>query len=249
MEERELSLKVLEEIKDKKISPKPKWNFLLKSYTMWALFGLAIVIGSLSTSIILFLVFNSRIPEELTWLQHLVILFPYFWVIVLVIFLFIAWFNFSHTEKGYRYNSYVVILASVLISLIFGSSIYILGGAEDLEELFYSKIPIYKILIHSQDRILIDQDNGRIAGIARDVNTTYLILQDFSGKVWIVSYPTSTPPFKSGNRLLVYGEKISEEEFRAKLIQALHVKKRNRDMLLAPGTQVPSGPLPILEIK
>jgi hypothetical protein len=232
MEEKELSIKVLEAIKSKKITPKPKWNFLLKSYTLWLLSAAAIAVGSVATSVVLFLVLDSNIPKELSSAQQLVLAVPYFWVALLAAFLLIAWFNFSHTAKGYRYSAYIIILSSILVSLIFGASIYTLGGAERLESMFYTNVPIYQALMHTQGKVWIDERHGRIAGIAQNVAANYLVLKDFKGNIWMVSYPTTTPPFRPGSRLIIYGQDVGGKIFEAKIIQSFYAKKYNQAKFL-----------------
>ena len=44
---------VIDKIKKDHIKPKPKWEFLLKDYTLYALFALLLIIGGLTVSVII----------------------------------------------------------------------------------------------------------------------------------------------------------------------------------------------------
>ena len=85
---KDLSQKVLEEIKDKKIEPKAKWQFLLKDSFVWILFGLSIFVGALATAAAIFNIKFSdwdiydRAPGgRFSFVMEVL---PYFWVIILL---------------------------------------------------------------------------------------------------------------------------------------------------------------------
>ena len=149
MKNKKISQEVLNKIKDKNIKPKPKWKFLVREYLMWIFFGLAVFVGSLAVSIIIFIL------THIGWSGHMFKLgfllnIPYFWILILLIFLFLAYYNFKHTKNGYQYNPYMVVVLSVLISIVLGSVMYGLGQGEKMERMFYKGIPIYRQMIHKQ---------------------------------------------------------------------------------------------------
>lgn len=222
MGEKNLSQKVLESIKAKHIQPIPKWEFLLKSYTIWTLFGLGIIFGSIATSIILFIALSSHLPEDLTFYQKIILTLPYFWIAILAVFTFIAYYNFRNIKQGYRHNPYLVLIMSVLISVVAGSTIYASGGAEKLEEVFYAHLPLYQRIMHQEGKMLVDSEYGRIAGLAEKVELRSFLVRDFYGRLWIVTYPTTTPKIHVGNRLIIYGKKLSDNEFKAEIIRTLY---------------------------
>src|SRR3989339_675703 len=97
-----LAQKIIHTIEDKKITPRPRWKFLLKNYSLWTLFGIATVIGSLAVSIIIFLLRHNEweyLPHNNIWITMFSII-PLFWVIVLIIFVALASYNIRHTNKG-----------------------------------------------------------------------------------------------------------------------------------------------------
>jgi len=87
MNKENLKNKILEEIKEKDISPKPRWQFLLKDYCIWVLGGISIFIGGIAFSLIVFVLMNSD-WESYRYLsngffEHLVKMAPYLWIMVL----------------------------------------------------------------------------------------------------------------------------------------------------------------------
>jgi len=146
---KDISQKVLKTIKDKKIKPKSKLGFSIKEYLFWLVFVLSVFIGSFAVSITIFMINRDCLGRKLVLLN-----IPYFWILILLIFLFLAYFNFKHTKKGYQYNSYLIIVISILISIVFGSVIYMFGQAEKTERMFYQKVPIYRKMMHYESKIM-----------------------------------------------------------------------------------------------
>jgi len=54
-----LSGEVLEKIQQEKIKPKPKWEFTLKNIILGAVFSLSVIIGSLISSVLIYMLVNS----------------------------------------------------------------------------------------------------------------------------------------------------------------------------------------------
>jgi len=147
--DKNISQKALKTIRDKKIKPKSKLEFSIKEYLFWLVFVLSVFIGSFAVSIIIFMVNRGGLGRQSALLNV-----PYFWIIVLLIFLFLAYFNFKHTKKGYRYNPYLVVVTSVLISIVFGFVIYGFDQAERTDRMLYQKVPIYRKMIHYESNIM-----------------------------------------------------------------------------------------------
>ncbi|MDX9893686.1 MAG: hypothetical protein RB292_04750 [Patescibacteria group bacterium] len=205
---------ILEKIKQRHIIPKPKWEFLLKDYVTWVIFALAIIIGSLATAVIIFVAnyTNWRYYEpELGTLKGLLISLPYFWLAIMVIFLVIAFYNLKHTKKGYKFNIFLIALSSIIISISLGGLIYAAGFGEKLEDIFYRRIPFYQQFLHQRGRLLINPEQGRLAGVVIEVQPEYITVRDFHGQLWKIA--TTTQNFYIGNRVLLRGKKISEAEF------------------------------------
>ena len=237
-----LTQKILEKIKEDKIEPKPKWQFLIKAYSIWVFFGLSVLIGSLSFAVMIFIIFNDATFELLkdNWLKNILQTLPYFWIALLVVFIFIAYFNLKHTKTGYRINPYGLIALSIVASLLLGSLIYAFGDAQMIEKITYNKIPLYKNLANRQAQIWVEPQNGRLGGVIMEVSISdnKFELRDFRGQSWVIiiqenaiqSQQIPEPEFikvpcpkrncqkpytriRIGDRVGLIGEQLTAEEF------------------------------------
>lgn len=207
MNEQSSGEKILEKIKQAHIKPKPRWEFLLKNCVIWALFIISILIGSLSFGIMIFMFKNNCLQHFINTsgvFQKFLIGLPYFWLLILIAFIAIAFYNFKHTNKGYRHNPLFIVSAGILLSIIIGSIVYAIGGSEKLEDIFYRKMPFYQKMMKFQGRMLFDPQKGRVPGIVIEINKDYIKIQDFMGKIHSIS--TSTDQFVIGQRIIIYGK-------------------------------------------
>lgn len=216
----DLGKNILEKIKENHLKPKPRWEFLLKNYVMWAIFIIAILIGSQATGVIIFM------AKHTDWQYHsaingpakeIMINLPYFWLIILATFAAVAYYNLKHTKKGYRYNPFVVFGASIIISIVLGLGIYTFGGGENLEEIFYQRFPFYREMMRYQGKMMINPNDGRIAGVVIGVKDNLVIIEDFNGKIWEIV--TSTPSFVPGQRVNIIGRMLPGQQFETYMIK------------------------------
>ncbi|NIA02093.1 MAG: hypothetical protein GWP15_01790, partial [Nitrospirae bacterium] len=148
MSKKDLSKSVLDKIKKDHIKPKPKWGFLLKDYVFWGLFGLCIAIGGLVASMMIFKLtirdwdLHRQFGENF-FTFHMRAM-PFFWLILLTGFIFVADYNFKHTKKGYRYSLPLVVIGTILASIILGFALFGAGVAKRMDEKALENLPFYK---------------------------------------------------------------------------------------------------------
>lgn len=219
----QLSKSIIGKIKKKDLKPTPKWVFLLKRSFVWGLFGISVLFGSLAIGMIFFQVRDagwdiySQMDEGLA--EFVLLALPYFWIILMIGFLVLAYYDFRHTKKGYRYNIFAIIGLSLLISLVLGSTLYASGFSEKIEN-FFQEIPHYEKL-HFGKRILWQRpDQGLLAGtIIRVQKDKIIILQDFKKRPWEVdAKDAKIKPgvrLEKGQRVRMIGEKLDDHEFKA----------------------------------
>lgn len=218
MTDKDLSQKVLDVIHESHIRPKPKWEFLLKDYVIWGLFFLIILIGALSVSVIIFMA-RHDLPyvsgEVKIWLLSL----PYFWLVLMALFLLIAYYNFKHTNHGYRHNPYAIFFLSFILSIFLGSVFYTIGGARELEEICYRHLPMYQVMMDKHGQMWIEVSQGKLAGTILEVKPENIRLESFDDKVWLVWLPLENQiKFADGMRVRVFGQQLSDDEFQAQII-------------------------------
>jgi len=221
---------ILDQIKKAHIRPKPKWEFLLKNYAIWAIFGIGVFIGSLATSVIIFMINHTNYVADEGFLNQVLINLPYFWFVILAIFIMAAMYNLKHTKKGYKYSIVVVVLISVVISLILGTAVYAVGGGEKLEDTFYKKVPVYKKI----QEMKIEHFNklkDRLGGEVIRSDGEVIIIKDSRGQ--FIKIPTTTLKFRPGQRIKMIGHKKNGEfnprEFKPWFKPAGHLKIKMKE--------------------
>jgi hypothetical protein len=220
----EISDKILQTIKDRKIIPTSKLRFLLKNY-LWAIFAFVMVVfGSLAFSVLIFYLKNEDWElygrAGFSKLNIMLLAIPYFWILLSILFLLVAYYNFRHTQFGYRQRFSVIVLAYFSISLFLGSGAYFLGAGRQLEGLFFNNnLVFYGQLMEKRQEIWNKPEKGLIAGqiIFVDLNNNELQIIDPVEKVWLVDIShTRIPPFVNLNfsqRIRVIGKILSENNF------------------------------------
>ena len=88
LEDKDFNQNILEKIKAEKISPKPKWQFLLKNSLIWTLGAFSLILGAISTSLVFYMMTgeDSGIGRGPNVLEALFFVIPFFWIICLTIF-------------------------------------------------------------------------------------------------------------------------------------------------------------------
>jgi len=246
--------KILEKIKEDHIKPKPRWEFLLKNYVTWAIFVIAILIGSQATGVMIFMINHTEWEDYIQqegFLQQILINLPFFWLIFLIIFIAVAFYNIKHTKKGYQHSPLIIVLLSIIISLAIGTIVYATGGGEKLEDIFYRRVGFYQQIMRHGGRMFIDQEKGRIAGVIIEVNPNSVIVEDFQGNIWEIV--TSTEKFIPGQRIHIFGKFLSNQQFEAYIIKPLFrpfrpPKDPCLDSQICPLPPAPLPPMPIPEM-
>lgn len=180
---------ILKNIEDKKIKPKSKWVFLAKDYLVWGLFVLATLVGAMAISVIIFII-NDNDWDIYKYLQksiwaYFLILMPYFWIIILGILSFLAYFNYTHTRKGYLLNPYLVIFGSILFSIILGWALFAVGASQKIDKIFAQKIPYYKNTEMYKNVFWNNPAKGLLAGEIIQINdSNSFLLRDLEDNSW-----------------------------------------------------------------
>ncbi|MEA3272642.1 MAG: hypothetical protein U9P90_03155 [Patescibacteria group bacterium] len=228
-----LSDKILEKIKETRIAPKSRWKFLLKNYLVWASGILFLIIGSMSVAVIIYIVRNndwdisSQITNSLA--KFILITLPYFWIIFLIIFSVVIYFNFKQTKRGYKYPSYVIVLGVALISVVFGTMFYNVGLGQAIENVVSEKVPIYRNHLDLRAKVWDQPEKGLLRGVVEKVNEENLHIKNFEGKIWVIKNKLRKENFnfKKGEHLKILGEKINDENFDANDIRPFLKKRKN----------------------
>lgn len=219
MSEKNISQEVLDKIKGSK--PKPKWKFLLKEYLVWFLGIISLILGALAFSTILYMFLHNDwdIYESVSGslLGFIFYNLPYFWLIFLAIFIYVAHYYIRHTKSGYKFQFYKIIISSVAISIIFGSFFYNFGVGQAIDNLVAAKVPFYGKFINPRQQIWLKTDKGLLAGIIVQGDGYSYTVRDINGNEWRVFIEDKDIPFEPslGQPIRCLGEKIDDNTFEA----------------------------------
>ncbi|MDI6777883.1 MAG: hypothetical protein QMD77_01720 [Patescibacteria group bacterium] len=205
--------KVLCKIREEKIEPKPRWQFLLKDYFVWSAFVSAVVVGGLAFCVAFSLTVDNDWDIykylKISPVQHFLISLPYVWLILIILFLGLAFYNYKHTKGGYRRGTFVILGLSVVGSVILGSIFHSLGMGRKIDKIFARNLPLYQ-KIHcccNRKGIWSQPEKGLLGGrILKVKEENEFDMEDFSGIVWQIEKNNQT--FMRGPVLIIENEEV-----------------------------------------
>jgi len=222
--ENNLSKEILGKIAEEGIKPKPRWQFLLKDYSIWASGVLALVIGGLAMAVVIYLLrYNDwSVYSQITdsFINFILLTMPYFWLLFLGIFILIVNYNLKHTKKGYKYPLPMIVGATIFISILMGGLFYKVGLGQAIDDILGEKAPLYTKLFNRQIEMWNNPEKGRLIGmvVSKDTDTTFLLL-DRSRDEWkiLVSSTRTIKPetIEIGCPVKVLGKVQGEFVFKA----------------------------------
>ena len=229
---KEITNKVFEKIKKEDIRPDARWKFLLKDYLVWGLFASSIIIGALAVATI---IFGIRIGD---WDVHrqlaggpikfLIMTLSYFWLLIFVAFISVAYYNFKHTKKGYKYNIFTIVGISLLATLLLGGFAYSVGLGEKLENSLVRRAPFYKGMEHRRESMWNQQERGVLAGKILEVRESDFDLEDIKKMKWQVFMDKAEVMpmviLEDGKMVGIFGKKMDDNTFEAHKIMPFKKK-------------------------
>ena len=248
MSDNNVSQDTLKKIKNKDIKPKPRWHFLLKDYVVWIFGFISLLVGSLSFSVVLYMLVNndwdiySNISNSL-W-QFILTPLPYFWLLFLLIFIGVAYYNFRHTKGGYKIAVHKLIAGSIIFSILFGSFLYKIGVAQTMDGLVIGNEYFYKKVINRRAGAWSQPDKGLLAGVLIYVeDEEHVTVKGLDGELWQVDVTEAELPLlpvEISMPLKIIGEVQGDNIFKAKAIFPMKGMRFMKDK---------GGPHSMLDIK
>jgi len=222
------SKKLIEKIKKEDIKPLPRWRFTLRNTLIITGFIIAVLLGGLAFSIVLFAIqqtdFNLVSHLSHSALELFLGILPIVWIVLLIVALLLAMYGIRHSRRGYKFTLARQLGFSVALSILLGTLFFITGGAQRLERAFDVHLSIYESINEKKINLWMHPEEGRLAGRIEQVRNGMLQLTDFNGKSWRVEYDESTfiPPvvlLEIGEQVKLLGEKLNGNRFDAKEIR------------------------------
>ncbi|MFA5878245.1 MAG: hypothetical protein WC845_02675 [Candidatus Staskawiczbacteria bacterium] len=223
----EISEKVIQDIEEKKIHPRPRWYFLMGRYSTFSLFVFSIVFGALSVATILFMLFDYDRDISQYFgrglFKDILISIPYLWIVLFVFFILSADYNLRRTPRGYRFELHKIILLNLFLSILVGTGLFCFGFDSEIDDLVSRNVPFYENLIYNKDDIWVFPEKGLLSGeVIQIIGPGSFTLRDFHGYVWRVNEegldPSDFRYIHEGAKLKLIGEQTGEGIFDVKII-------------------------------
>lgn len=192
-----LSENVIKKIKNDHIVPAARWHFLLKNYSLWGAFFFAVILGSLSFSVVVEMLAKGdwEISKHLgmSLFGFLLMVMPYFWLIFMLMLIVLAYFDWKYTKNSYHFKTYYVIMGSFGASIIFGMLFYSLGLGKKIDKLMANSIPYYqKSKEDSHREMWFQPDKGLLTGEVEEIDDAgNIVIMDNNGQEWQIQNENS----------------------------------------------------------
>jgi hypothetical protein len=221
------SSKLIEKIKQENIKPLPRWLFRLKNMAALSVFVLAVILGAIAFSVVLFAIqqidFNLVVHMRHSWFEMLLGLLPFFWIISLIISLIAAIVGIKNSKKGYKFSSLKLVGFSAALSILAGTLFFMGGGAKWLEHAFSTNVSLYESIQEKKAKLWMMPEEGYLSGTILSINDSIFILKDFNDEEWKIEYNdidmAPVVNFVEGEKIKIMGEMKSAHEFKAKKIR------------------------------
>jgi hypothetical protein len=222
----DLSNRILKEIEQRRLKPRPAFYFLAKRSMFWSLALGAIMLGGLSVALGLFVIGDffatgGRNANDMPF-DDLMPLLPVLWLVCFAALIASAYIGFANTRSGYRYRPRTVIAAAVASSVILGAALHQAEAGRLLHETLSRWIPAYRDYTYVPYAEWSRPDAGYLGGEVQSVAGETMQLEDFQGKLWTVDISQATvkfsdPLIEEGD-VAIRGERTGPETFRARII-------------------------------
>lgn len=218
-----LADKILDTIQKEHIEPKPRWQFLLKDWVVWALALLSVILGSHAFGILLFKLSRNGfefIAPQHSKFSYYIETIPYIWIVLLIIFIAVVWYNVRHTKKGYKYQTVTILFGAILASMILGTLLYVNGTSKRFDDDLTKRFPKLQERIDGHAQFWNNPDEGRLMGRITEITPERTFMLDAFGQEWEVINTNPASSFLPQENLFVHvtGEKINETQFEAEQI-------------------------------
>jgi len=186
-ENKDISQIALERIKESGIKPISKNVFNLKRVLFWSLVGFSVVIGVISFSSTLSILFHND------WYLYNKLGFgfifkslPYFWFIFLVIFAGLGEFYYRKTLFGYRHRMILIVGVYVSVTIFFGFILHLVGMGERIEQSLFENVPMYHFVVFDRDEFWSNPKEGFISGRIISTAGDSITIVDLNSNIWII---------------------------------------------------------------
>jgi len=235
MSKDDLSAKVLETIKEKKLKPRAKWQYVAREVVIVSAGAALLLVGSISFAAMVrrieyndYGLYAHKGPDLALFVLATI---PYFWIIATAAFIALLYYILKNTKKGYRYRLPVIVILSVVGSLILGGVLFAIGIGRHTDRMMNRHMPGYDRLVDHGRGFWLNPEDGLLAGEILEMSPeeTWLLI-DMHGEQWLVYIGEAEiimfdeiEEVVAGYSCMMTGEMLDQGEFEA---EQVHVRER-----------------------
>lgn len=214
-ENKDISQIVLQRIKEGGIKPISKNIFSFKRVLFWSLVGVSLVVGAVSFSATLSILFNNDwyLYNKLG-LGFILKTLPYFWFIFLMLFAVLGEFYYRKTFLGYRHRIVTVVGVYIVITVISGTVLHLVGVGETVEQSLFKNIPVYHAVVFDRNEIWTHTEQGLLTGKIIKISEKSIQVIDKKGTIWNINinnaFLNKKTPFEVGKTIKIVGDKDND---------------------------------------
>lgn len=215
----------IEKIKKQHLAPEPKWKYLIRKYGVWALFVLVVIFGASSLSAAYYVL--TSLDWDLYRFMHQnlfsysVSIFPYFWAILIGIFMIAAFFDIRRTETGYRFSLLKILLITVGSIIVIGMVMSLLGVGLRVSTMMTDRVPFYgQHMMVTKETQWNNPAEGFLSGTIVSISGNFLALKDLQGKTWNIKLDEETlirprANISEGQMIKIIGKQLDDDNFQS----------------------------------
>lgn len=215
---------IIQKIKNENMKPISRNIFLFRKVSIWFLFAITTVFGAYAFAFfflkILSIEFDDWYYFNNSYNGFLIENIPIIWIILFIFSLFLMFYLFKKTNRGYKYSIVYLGVGSIIIS-------FFLGGV-------LAKTLAYKGLLidrFENERVMnwTNPESGRLSGEVLFVNNDYILIRDIKDDVWNVNIDyvldNSKQVLQDYQLVSIIGKYDYENNFTACQIMPLNIDK------------------------
>jgi hypothetical protein len=220
-----LSGKIIDEIKQRGIEPRPRWKFLVLRFVLWLSAIFSTILGGITFAVIVFATVDYSAHVRTYLMDNVIGNFisatPFFWLISLVILVVVTRYGVRQTKFGYRYPTARIVGAVIMSSILLGTILTVANIGQKLQEYLDENLPYFEVITYTAKDAWSRPDMGYLGGSIIEVNGTKgFTLSDFHKKLWQIDSGelgiNSINYIKIGAEIRIIGLRLGESEFEAK---------------------------------
>ncbi|HNX10588.1 MAG TPA: hypothetical protein PKI61_00365 [bacterium] len=218
---------IISKIKIKKIKPLAKTWFSLRRLGVWLLSGAFIVLGAVSIAMLITVLrfgdFDIYRLVNQNLLVFVILVFPYFWLLLYIVFLSFSFWKLRRSQYGYRYQKVWLWLSFFLASLVLGVVLEGAGLGRSIENYLADNFSGYGKINYMRG-MWDNPEKGLLSGEIVLVSENNLEIKDFSGQVWQVDLNAaqvdSMVQLSLGKKIKLVGEIVAPNKFKAREVRS-----------------------------